>query len=170
MKDNPAEAEGLNTGPTLAQRARRLMHIGVQSSLSTMSVKHPGYPFGSVMPYAIDESGTPIFLISQMAVHAKNLRANPRATLLVAEESESPMAAARLSIIGDVSEIDNANLQGVRQAYLGKHPESKQWVEFADFGFYRMIVKEIYLIGGFGVMGWVSAEDYSTAELSPNID
>lgn len=156
--------ESKSREPTLAQRARALMHAGGASSLSTISVKHPGYPFGSVMPYVADKTGNPIVLISAMATHTKNLRADPRATLLVTEQSEASLSAARVSVIGDFARVEDAEKQNVAEIYLAAHPESRQWVSFGDFGFYRMTVKDVYLVGGFGVMGWVTAEDYSAAE------
>src|ERR1700758_1928709 len=69
--------------PSFAERARTLMHLGRVGSLSTLSRKRPGFPFGSVMPYALDQTGRPIFLISTMAMHTQNLLADPRASLLV---------------------------------------------------------------------------------------
>lgn len=156
--------------PTLAERARTLMQIGGPSSLSTMSVKHPGYPFGSVMPYAIDESGNPIVLISQMAMHTKNLRAEPRATLLVAEQSGSPLGSGRISVMGDFSKVEESETERVAAVYFEAHPESRQWAGFGDFEFYKMKVKDVYHIGGFGVMGWATAHDYAAAEPDPLIE
>src|ERR1035438_4272179 len=68
--------------PTHAERVRTLVSLGALATLSTLSRKRPGYPFGSLMPYAIDERGRPIFLISNMAMHTQNLQADPRASLL----------------------------------------------------------------------------------------
>ena len=156
--------------PTLAERARTLMSVGGSSSLSTMSVKHPGYPFGSVMPYAVDESGNPIVLISQMAMHTKNLRAEPRATLLVAQQSGSSLGTARISVIGDVAKVEESDTERIAAIYFEAHPESRQWASFGDFDFYKMTVKDVYHIGGFGVMGWVTAEDYAAAEADPLVE
>ncbi len=64
--DQPAIPE-----PSYAERARTLMHLGRVGSLSTHSRKQPGFPFGSVMPYGLDEQGCPIFLISTMAMHTE---------------------------------------------------------------------------------------------------
>lgn len=139
------------------------MQVGGFSTLATMSQKHEGYPFGSVMPYAVDGSGSPIFLISQMATHTKNLRAEPRATLLVAASAGS-LGAARISVMGEVAEVPGEERETVAKIYLARHPESKQWAGFGDFGFYRMTVKDVYFIGGFGVMGWVSADDYAVVQ------
>src|ERR1700756_5517499 len=71
--------------PSFAERARTLMHLGRIGSLSTLSRKQPGFPFGSLMPYGLDGQGRPIFLISTMAMHTQNLQADPRASLFVTE-------------------------------------------------------------------------------------
>src|SRR5438034_8892560 len=82
--------------PTYAERARTLIHLGRVGSLSTLSRKHPGWPFGSVMPYALDVTGRPIFLISSMAMHTQNLLNDPKASLLVTEsEAHDPLGASR---------------------------------------------------------------------------
>ena len=71
--DQPAVPE-----PAFAERARTLMYLGRIGSLSTLSRKQPGFPFGSVMPYGLDGHGRPIFLISTMAMHTQNLQADAR--------------------------------------------------------------------------------------------
>src|ERR1700756_3793922 len=71
--------------PSFAERARTLMHAGRIGSLSTLSRKQPGFPFGSLMPYALDGQGRPLFLISTMAMHTQNLQADPRASLLITQ-------------------------------------------------------------------------------------
>lgn len=153
--------------PTLAERARTLMQTGGASSLSTLSKKQPGFPFGSVMPYACDEAGRPLFLISQMAMHTKNITADPKATLLVAEHSSSPLGAARISIIGQVARLRDDEKQAALPAYLAAHPDAQQWAAFGDFGLFRMDVVDVYFIGGFGVMGWITPEDYAAAKPDP---
>src|SRR5205814_8470008 len=81
--------------PTYAEKARTLIHLGRVGSLSTMSRKHPGWPFGSVMPYALDVTGRPIFLISSMAMHTQNLLNDPKASLLVTQsEAPDPLGAS----------------------------------------------------------------------------
>jgi putative heme iron utilization protein len=59
------------------------VHLARTGTLSTLSRRHPGHPFGSVMPYAPDERGLPLLLISSMAMHTQNLEADPRASLLL---------------------------------------------------------------------------------------
>jgi heme iron utilization protein len=152
--------------PTFAERARTLVYLGRVGSLSTLSRKQPGFPFGSVMPYGLDDHGRPIFLISAMAMHTQNLQADPRASLLVTQgdtEGE-PLGASRVTIVGNVLPVPNTDLAEVRKLYLERHANSKYWVDFEDFSFYRMNVIDVYYVGGFGVMGWVSAPDYERSQ------
>jgi hypothetical protein len=69
----PAPAGPPVPEPTLGERGRTLIQLGRIGTLSTHSRKQPGFPFGSVMPYAPDEQGRPVFLISSMAMHTQNL-------------------------------------------------------------------------------------------------
>ena len=158
--------------PSLAEQARPLMHVGRVGMLSTLSERHPDWPFGSVMPYGLDDQGRPTFLISSLAMHTRNLLRDPRASLLVAEERahEDPLGSARLTLLGSVAEVPDTDLPAVREGYLRRHPQSEMWVDFGDFAFYRMAITEPYYVGGFGVMGWVTADDYRAAAADPLAD
>src|SRR4051812_19178447 len=155
--------------PSFAERARTLLHLGRIGSLSTQSLKQPGFPFGSVMPYGLDAQGRPIFLISTMAMHTQNLQADPRASLFVAEPDASgdPLGSSRVTLIGTVSRVSEPELAAARTIYLACYPNSKYWVDFEDFFFYRMELLDVYYVGGFGVMGWVAASEYSEAQADP---
>ena len=157
---------------SFAERARTLMHSGRIGSLSTLSRKQPGFPFGSLMPYGLDGEGRPIFLISTMAMHTQNLQADPRASLFVTEPDASgdPLGASRVTLIGSVIRIPEPELVATRKVYLTRYPDSKYWVDFEDFFFYRMDVVDVYYVGGFGVMGWVAASEYSQAQCDPLVE
>jgi heme iron utilization protein len=158
--------------PSFAERARTLLHVGRVGGLSTHSLKEPGYPFGSVMPYALDDHGRPIFLISTMAMHTQNLRADPRAALLVTQSDfeGDVLGASRVTLVGDTVPVEGPDRVDARRLYLARHENSKYWVDFDDFFFYRMKVVDVYYVGGFGVMGWVNADDYSGAKPDPLSD
>jgi putative heme iron utilization protein len=158
--------------PTHAERARTLVHVQRTGSLSTLSRKQPGWPFGSVMPYAPDNQGRPIFLISAMAMHTQNIMGDQRASLLVTppEISGDPLGAARVTIMGSVTKIPKEDVARIRDLYLARHANASYWVDFNDFAFFCMAVVDIYFVGGFGSMGWVSAEDYATAAVDPLVD
>jgi heme iron utilization protein len=158
--------------PSFAERARTLMYLGRMGSLSTLSRKQPGFPFGSVMPYGLDHRGRPIFLISTMAMHTQNLQADPRASLLAMQPDASgdPLGASRVTLVGNVSLVPEAEVAEARELYLARYANSKYWVDFEDFSFYRMDVVDVYYVGGFGVMGWVTAPDYAHAKPDPLAD
>jgi len=158
--------------PTFAERARTLVYLGRVGSLSTLSRKQPGFPFGSVMPYGLDDRGRPIFLISTMAMHTQNLQADARASLLVTQESTDgePLGASRVTLVGNVLPVPKPELAEVHKLYLERHANSKYWVDFEDFSFYRMDIIDVYYVGGFGVMGWVSASDYDRSQPDPLAD
>src|SRR6266699_6168451 len=166
-RDQPAIPE-----PAFAERARTLMYLGRIGSLSTLSRKQPGFPFGSVMPYGLDDHGCPIFLISTMAMHTQNLQADARASLLVTQDDtgSDPLGASRVTLVGNVLPLPESEVAEARELYLARYANSKYWVDFEDFSFYRMDVVDVYYVGGFGVMGWVSASEYDRSQPDPLVD
>jgi heme iron utilization protein len=168
----PASDQPTVPEPTFAERARTLVYLGRIGSLSTVSRKQPGFPFGSVMPYGLDENGRPIFLISTMAMHTQNLQADPRASLLVTQDSADgePLGASRVTLVGNVLPVSDTEVAEARELYLARHANSKYWVDFEDFSFYRMNVVDVYYVGGFGVMGWVAASEYDRSQPDPLAD
>jgi putative heme iron utilization protein len=152
--------------PSLAERARTLVSLARIGSLSTHSRKFAGFPFGSVMPYAADELGRPVFFISSMAMHTQNLHQDGRASLLIAQPDSSgdPLGAARVTLLGTTTEVQ---AEEVRDLYLSRYENAKYWQEYSDFAYHRLTVLSVYFIGGFGVMGWVPAEEYASARPDP---
>jgi hypothetical protein len=158
--------------PTFAERARTLAHLGRTGTLATISRRHPGHPFASVMPYALDAAGRPLFLISAMAMHTQNLESDPRASLLVTQPdwSGDPLAAGRLTLMGDARKLDAAPAAEARTAYLARHQRAGYWVDFDDFAFWRLEIVDAYFVGGFAAMDWVTAADYAAASPDPLAD
>jgi heme iron utilization protein len=158
--------------PSHAERARTLISLASLGTLSTLSRKHSSFPFGSLMPYALDLAGRPLFLISNMAMHTQNLKADPRCSLFVGQANADgdPLGAARATLIGVAEPIPASDLSSVREMYLGRHENSRYWVDFSDFSFFRLQPVDLYYVGGFGVMGWVEARDYEVAAPDPLAD
>jgi putative heme iron utilization protein len=165
--NQPAVAE-----PTFAERARTLVYLGRVGSLSTLSRKQRGFPFGSVMPYGLDDHANPVFLISTMAMHTQNVQADPRSSLLVtqADTIGDPLGASRVTLLGNILPVPVPDVAEARTLHLARHPNSKYWVDFDDFSFYWMDVVDVYYVGGFGVMGWVPASEYYGAQTDPLAD
>ena len=158
--------------PTYAERVRTLVSRAHMGTLSTLSAKHSDWPFGSMMPYGLDEKGRPTFLISTMAMHTHNLIRDPRASLFVSQTDSGgdPLNASRVTLMGETTKVPDDQLHEVRDLYLERYKNASYWVDFDDFSFYRMDIKDIYFVGGFGAMGWVTVSDYHEAEVDPLAD
>jgi heme iron utilization protein len=165
--DAPAVPE-----PTFAERARTLAYLGRTGTLATLSRRHPGHPFASVMPYALDAAGQPLFLISSMAMHTQNLEADPRASLLVTQPdwTGDPLAAGRLTLMGAARRVPDADAATARERYLARHERARYWADFEDFGLWRLDVADLYYVGGFAAMDWVTAAEYAAARPDPLAD
>lgn len=124
------------------------------------------------MPYGLDGHGRPIFLISTMAMHTQNLQGDSRASLLVTQPDTSgdPLGASRVTLIGNVLTIPDPDVPEARKLYLARYANSQYWVDFEDFSFYRMHLVNVYYVGGFGVMGWLSDSDYEHTQPDPLAD
>lgn len=155
--------------PTYAERVRTLVSLASVATICTMSRKQPGFPFGSLMPFALDEAGRPLFLISNMAMHTQNLKADARASLFISQAmvEDDPLGSARVTLIGEATPVPTEDVAAAREQYLARHENSRYWVDFTDFSFFRLQPRDVYYVGGFGVMGWVTAEDYGTAAPDP---
>jgi putative heme iron utilization protein len=158
--------------PSYAERARTLVHLARSGTLSTLSRRHAGHPFGSVMPYAPDERGAPLLLISSMAMHTQNLEADPRASLLVTQPgwTEDPLAGGRVTLMGRAIRATDDARPAAREAYLARHPKAAFWVDFEDFAFWRLEVADVYFVGGFAAMDWVTGDGYAVARPDPLAD
>src|SRR5438046_10620894 len=126
----PASDQPTVPEPAFAERARTLMYLGRIGSLSTLSRKQPGFPFGSVMPYGLDDHGRPIFLISTMAMHTQNLQADARASLLVpqVDSSGDPLGASRGTLVGNVGPIPEWEGAVARDVSLARLVDREQVV------------------------------------------
>jgi hypothetical protein len=143
-----------------------LLHEATFGILATQSTHLPGYPFSSILPFALDEHHCPVFLISALAEHTKNLVADYRTSLLVSNaDAQNVLTSARLTLIGDVEKIDPSQEMVAR--YLRYQPDAKQYLELGGFGFFRLRPKRIRYIAGFGEMGWLSENEFASGAVLP---
>ena len=143
-----------------------LLHGAAAGSLATQSLQMPGYPFASVLPFVLDERHRPVFLISRLAEHTKNLLADGRACLLVhGADGQNVLQDERASVLGDVRQIEASPELCAR--YLRYHPDGERYLALGDFAFFRMEPKGARYIAGFGKMGWIEEADWIAAAELP---
>jgi putative heme iron utilization protein len=152
--------------PTHAERARTLVAQIPTGTLCTLAAEPAGYPYGSFVTVGFD-AGDPVFLISGLAEHTKNLERDPRASLLVAEGgADDPLANGRVTMLGPCTRVEGDDGRA-RAAFLAAHPNAAYYADFNDFGFWRLRVESIRYIGGYGRMSWISQEDWRAAAPDP---
>jgi putative heme iron utilization protein len=138
----------------LAARAR----LG---ALATVARDPAGWPFATLVAVAFDAGGRPLMLLSRLAEHTQNLEANPRASLLVAEEGgPDALASGRMTLVGECRRAPKVEQEEAKARFLEAHPEATGYASFADFAVWRLEVTAVRWVGGFGRMQWLSGEEY----------
>ena len=120
-----------------------------------------GAPYASLVTYACDHRGQPLFLFSGLSDHTKNIAADVRASLLVenAARNRNPQTGPRLTLMGAVKPDKSPE---TRARFLARHPDAALYADFADFGFYRMTVERAHWVGGFARAVWFEAKHILT--------
>jgi putative heme iron utilization protein len=140
-----------------AAQAKGMVRSALKGSLATI-LSGSGHPYASLLLVATEPDGTPIFLISQLALHTKNLAADARASLLIdaTGTDADPMAGARITLIGTAQKTTSPT---ARARFLARHPAAAGYADFPDFAFYTLDVSGAHFIGGFGRIVDLKRED-----------
>lgn len=130
--------------------ARRLLRTIRAASLATLSPG--GEPLATLTTIAADADGAPILLVSQLSAHTRNLDADGRCSILLAETGKGdPLAHPRLTAQGIAARADEPELRArLRARFLAQNPKAALYADFGDFSFWRVEVSRVFLNGGFG--------------------
>ena len=139
------------------REARALLLKEYRGVLSTHSKSMPGYPFGSVVPYCLDDQGRPLILISRIAQHTHNLQLDPKCSLLVGERgAEDVQAVGRVTVMAEAHKLsDDVAIEAAAQRYYRYFPESQSYHSAHDFDFWVLTPVRYRFIGGFGAIHWL---------------
>jgi len=130
--------------------AKRLLRTSATAALATLRAGS-GNPFCSLVNMGTLPDGSPILLLSRLAVHTRNILHDPRASLLLSEVGAAdPLAAPRISVVGQAAQIEDESQEIAFRRYLAAHPTAEVFVSFSDFSFYRFAIESVHLVGGFG--------------------
>ena len=133
-----------------------LLHRAEYGTLATQSLGMPGYPYATGVPNILDAQHRPILLISALAEHTRNLLADPKVSLSVAEPGNGNVQdGQRLTLVGDVKQIPAD--EALTGRYLRYLPAAQDYL-LLDFIFFRIVPKRVRYIGGVGRMGWIEGE------------
>jgi putative heme iron utilization protein len=155
---------------TDAERSRTLAASAGNGVLSTLACDEGGIPYGSLAPFGLDSRARPVFCISELAEHTRNLRADPRSSLLIAQAAApggDPLANARLTLMGRSVEVPAEDRAEAKAAHLAGNPHASYYIDFGDFSLWWLEVSAIRYVGGYGRMSWVDVDGWHAAEPDP---
>jgi hypothetical protein len=149
-----------------AEEARTIAASGTSASLATLS--EGGEPWASLVTYGLLDDGSPVLLVSTLAEHGRNLRRDPRASLVVCEGREGdPLEFGRVTLAGRVEEAHGERREEALAAHLAAVPTARLYAGFGDFSVWILRVERVRWVGGFGRMASASASAYRDAEPDP---
>jgi hypothetical protein len=139
--------------------AKKLLREARSGALATL-MPGSGDPYCSLVNLASTVAGAPILLLSNLALHTKNILSDARVSVMLDERKEGdPLEGARVMLMGRcVKDRDGAT----SAAYLRRHPDAEMYASFADFSFYRMEIDHAHLVAGFGRIVDLKPEDILT--------
>ncbi len=130
--------------------AKSLLRRSRQGALATLMVDS-GDPYCSLVNVASSPDGSPILLISRLAVHTKNVLADPRVSLMLDERAPGdPLEGARIMLLGQAEQVGAEQRDTLRRRYLNAHPSAENYADFADFSFFLIRPSGLHLVAGFG--------------------
>jgi putative heme iron utilization protein len=144
----PSAPEGQQNQSSPAMLARTLVRRARKAYLGSVD-KTTGHPHVSLVTVATEPDGSPLLLISRLAVHTQNLMADARCSLLFdgTDIKGDPLAGGRVTLIGSARPTIS---ETAKRRFLARHPEAEGYAGFADFSFYALAVERAHYIGGFG--------------------
>jgi putative heme iron utilization protein len=133
-----------------ARLARSLLRRSRQGALATLFPRS-GDPYCSLVNMASNCDGSPILLISRLALHTQNILGDPRVSLMLDERAAGdPLEGARIMLAGRAEEAGTDELDNLRRRYLNAHPSAEAFANFKDFSFFRIRPSGAHLVAGFG--------------------
>jgi heme iron utilization protein len=133
-----------------AKLARSLLRRSRQGALATL-MAGSGDPYCSLVNVASHGDGSPILLISRLALHTQNILADPRVSLMLDERAQGdPLEGSRIMLAGRAEQASGDAAAILRRRYLSAHPSAEAYVDFKDFSFFRIRPAGAHLVAGFG--------------------
>ena len=146
-----------------AALCRQIIRTAERATLATVANKGKGgvggpWPYASLVLVACDGAGNPLLLISDLADHTRNIRADARVSLLYDGTAglDDPLTGPRVTLQGEAEQLEDDALM---EAYLARHPSAETYAGFADFHLFRVRAMRAHLVAGFGRIHWLEAAD-----------
>lgn len=162
----------IDSFPDHAGFVRTLLAVGRFATLTTTTATGPaeaGFPYGSLVAYSLLADGSPLLCISDLAEHTRNARADSRAGMLLTgqpvDHESDPLDRPRASLVGRLEPYEPTDAEVA--THVERHPGAVDYVEFPDFGWWRLSIEAARFVGGFGHMSWVTGGEIAAAVADP---
>ena len=143
--------------------AIKLLRTSTEGILSTISVRHEGYPFGSFVTFISGTDRSIIIYASDIAQHTINLKEDSKSclTLFKLDDDKDKQNSSRMTLLGDLRPLPDNELERIKIRFENFLPESKKYAEMHDFNFYKLTIEQIRWIGGFGKIAWLDNKNWN---------
>lgn len=138
---------------------RRLDRAALATALPAPAGDADGpWPYASLVLAAVDHDLSPILLLSELAEHTRAIAADSRVSLLFdgTQGLDQPLTGPRVTLVGRAVPTDDKRHA---RRFLARHPDAEMYASFKDFGFFRVVVERAHLVGGFGKIRWLTAQE-----------
>lgn len=170
--------------PSSEVAVRNLMEYAKFAHMSTVMSKaqhrRAGYPFGSIVEFAVDAEGSPVFAMSSLAIHTRNVLANPRCAIQIHAPGWTGLNNARVTLFGDVYPVTEESKKDANELFASKRrrmkprteqtnekrsPQDSSTIPLANTRYFVMgKIVDVLFVGGYGTVTWITPEQYAAAE------
>lgn len=153
---------------TAAEQARTILANETVGTLATL--QSDGSPWASTIQYGLLDDGSPVILVSTLALHGRNIKADPRASIAVAgpvPKGHDPGDSGRVTVAGKFEAPEGAEREAAEKAFFRAAPGSEGYISWDDFDLYVLRVEQVRWVGGFGRMASAKPDEFAAAEIDP---
>lgn len=162
--------EAIEPAKTLSAAEQARTILANQSVATLASLTEDGSPWASVVQYSVLDDGSPVLILSTLALHGRNVKADPRASIAVAgpvPEGHDPGDCGRVTVAGRLEVPEGEELEAAKRSYFALTPAAELYTQFGDFTVYVLRPEEIRWVGGFGRMASAAPAGFAAAEADP---
>lgn len=126
-------------------------HVLLTSRTCGLATLDPasGYPYNTATNIAVEPDGTPFFFAARLALHARNIEADPRISLVLAPLNKGDaLTLPRLTLVGRAELMSEAETPLAKTRYIARYPKAKLYLALPDTLLYCLKVEGVQINGG----------------------
>ncbi|MBN7806045.1 HugZ family protein [Agrobacterium rosae] len=128
--------------------ARDVLHTCRTAGLATLD-PDSGYPYNTATNIAVEPDGTPFFFTARLALHARNIEADTRISLVLAPFNKGDaLTLPRLTLVGKAVLMVDDEVPLAKARYIARYPKAKLYLSLPDTQLYRLNIEGVQINGG----------------------